>query len=278
MRFSLVLATVGRTEELERFLASLQEQRHRDFELLVVDQNHDDRLSSILESYKDEHSIIHVRTKSKGLSRARNLGLKYVSGDVLAFPDDDCRYPRDLLSNVARIFATRSELDCLTGRSVDERGRTSSGRFATEPSPVDKLSVWGKGISFTIFVRALSVRGMQFDEELGAGAGTAWGSGEETDYLLRLLERGGKLHYDPGLTIIHPSFVPPYDARARRKAYTYACGMGRLLRKHRYPWRVRAMRLLRPLGGVVLSGASLRFAKASYHWSIFRGRWSGLAS
>jgi glycosyltransferase involved in cell wall biosynthesis len=278
MRFSLILATVGRTEVLERFLASLQEQSYRDFELLVVDQNLDDRLSSVLEPYKDQLSILHVRTASKGLSKARNLGLRYVSGDLIAFPDDDCRYPRDLLSKVARIFATRTELDCLTGRSVDESGRTSSGRFATEPGPVDRLSVWGKGISFTLFVRALSVREMHFDEELGAGAGTVWGSGEETDYLLRLLERGGKLHYDPGLVVIHPSFVPPYDVRARRKAYAYACGMGRLLRKHHYPWRVKAMRLLRPLGGVVLSGASLRFAKASYHWSIFRGRLSGLAS
>lgn len=278
MRFSMVLATVGRTEELERFLASLREQTYGDFELVVVDQNPDDRLSPILGAYGNGFSILHVRTASRGLSRARNLGLKYASGDVLAFPDDDCRYPRDLLARVARIFVERPALDCLTGRSVDEEGSTSSGRFAAEAGPVGKLGVWGRGISYTIFARARSVRGMRFDESLGAGAGTAWGSGEETDYLLKLLGRGGRLYYDPDLLVVHPSFVPPYDARARRKAYAYGCGMGYLLRRHDYPLRARAMRLVRPLGGVVLSAASLRGAKAGYHWSIFRGRLRGLAA
>ena len=276
VRFSLLMATVGRTKELHGFLASLREQTYRDFELLVVDQNPDDRLRPVLEEYKSEFPILHLRTDVRGLSRARNLGLKFVSGELLAFPDDDCQYPLNLLATVARTFASR-ELDGVTGRSVDKRGETSSGRFAAEPGLVDKFNVWGRGISYTIFVRAGSVRGLRFDEDLGAGAGTTWGSGEETDYLLRLLERGARVEYDPNLVVVHSSFVPPYDAEARRKAYAYGCGMGHLLRRHGYPWQVKGVRLARPLGGAVLSVAGLRVAKAGYHWSIFRGRLKGLA-
>jgi glycosyltransferase involved in cell wall biosynthesis len=278
MRFSLLMATVGRTEELHSFLASLREQTYRNFELLIVDQNPDDRLRPVLEEYEAEFPILHLRTDLRGLSRARNLGLELVNGELLAFPDDDCRYPPKLLATVAQTFAGRRELDGLTGRSVDEWGETSSGRFALAPGPVDRLNVWGRGISYTIFVRTESVRGLRFDEELGAGAGTTWGSGEETDYLLRLLERGGRIHYDPALVVVHPSFVPPYDAGARRKAYAYGCGMGYLLSRHGYPWQVKGMRLVRPLGGALLSAASLRVAKAGYHWSIFRGRLRGMAA
>lgn len=278
LRFSLILATVGRAAEVEIFLDSLRGQTHRDFELVVVDQNPDNRLSNILGSYEDSFPITHARTRKKGLSKARNLGLEYCRGDILAFPDDDCGYPEDLLARVAERLASRPELDGLTGRSVGSQGETSSGRFSTRPGPVDKLNVWSRGISFAIFVRSRGVRGLRFDETLGVGAGTSWGSGEETDYLLRLLERGGEIHYDPELTVAHPASIPPYDAKARRKAYVYGCGMGYLLRRHGYSPGTKAMRLVRPLGGTVLSALSLRFGKAGYHWRIFKGRLRGLAS
>ena len=44
VKFSLILATVDRVTELERFLERLDRQTFRDFELFVVDQNTDDRL------------------------------------------------------------------------------------------------------------------------------------------------------------------------------------------------------------------------------------------
>ena len=48
MRFSLIVATLGRTAELRRLLESLAVQTHQDFEVIVVDQNTDDRVSQIL--------------------------------------------------------------------------------------------------------------------------------------------------------------------------------------------------------------------------------------
>ena len=38
---------------------------------------------------------------ARGLSRARNAGLRMIAGDIVSFPDDDCWYPPDLLQRVA---------------------------------------------------------------------------------------------------------------------------------------------------------------------------------
>jgi glycosyltransferase involved in cell wall biosynthesis len=277
VRFSLVLATVGRTADLGRFLASLAAQTHRDFELVVVDQNDDDRLAPVLAPYEESLSILRLRSPERGASRGRNLGLGHVGGDLIAFPDDDCWYPPDLLERVDEFFVRHPDRDGLTGRSIDGEGRASNGRFGADPCELDRISVWGRGIEYAMFFRESSVRGMLFDERLGVGAGTAWGAGEATDYLLRLVDRGASLYYDPGVTVFHPSTVPPYDARAARKAYSYGCGMGRVLREHRMPLSMKARWLVRPLGGAVISLAGLDVPKARYRWNTFRGRARGLA-
>ena len=51
MRFSLIVATFGRTEEMRNLLLSLASQTEPDFEVVVVDQNSDERLVPILAAF-----------------------------------------------------------------------------------------------------------------------------------------------------------------------------------------------------------------------------------
>jgi glycosyltransferase involved in cell wall biosynthesis len=273
------MGTVDRTSEPERLLASLKAQSHRDFELIVVDQNPDDRLVSLLRTYEDTLSITHIRERKRGASRARNIGIEYASGDILGFPDDDCWYPPDLLGKVVETFVHHPELDGLTGRLTDCHGRVVMGRFDLSPGRIDRFNVWVRGIEATIFLRRSRVEGLGFfDESLGVGSGTVWGGGEVTDLLLRLLAGGKLLYYYPDIVIGHPPFVAQYDAMALRKAYLYGCGMGRVLRDHKAPLRLKAKWLIRPLGGTVLSITSLRPARALYYFNSFRGRLRGMLS
>jgi glycosyltransferase involved in cell wall biosynthesis len=244
----------------------------------VVDQNPDDRLTAVVEAYGDLYPILHLRTKRVGASAARNEGLRYSHSDLVAFPDDDCWYPPDLLEKVARFFDYHPEVDGLTGRLVDEQGQSSILDFDLEPGPLDVTNIWIRSIEATMFLRGKSARRFRFDEALGRGSGTAWESGEGTDYLLQVLSEGASLYYEPSLNVIHPQPVPPYDAKAMRRAYEYGCGRGRVLIKHEYPLRERAKTLVEPLKRAVVCAADLRIAEAQYHWHVFRGRSRGLVS
>jgi glycosyltransferase involved in cell wall biosynthesis len=278
VQFSLILATVGRTDELRCFLASLYAQTHPDFELIVVDQNPDNRLAPVLGPYVDKFPITHVRIEGKGLSRARNVGLKHVSGDVVAFPDDDCWYPPDLLARVAQFFASYPERDGLTVRLTDAEGKDTMARFDTRPGILNKINMWKRHAEATLFLRRTCIEGTWFDEELGIGAGTPWGANEGADYLLRLLDQGASLYWDPSLSVFHPQSWPPYNEKAVRKGYAYGCGMGHMLQKHKLPLWFKAWHLIRPLGGVVLSVFSLKFSEAKFRWSVLKGRLRGLLS
>lgn len=278
LHVSLVLATVERTKQLEHFLISILSQTYHNFELIVVDQNLDNRLVPILTPYQDHFPILHLRSKP-GLSHARNVGLRHVKGDIIGFPDDDCCYPPDLLERVVMFFQKQPQWDGLSGRSVDSEGHTSMGRFDHTSGQVNLLNVWRRSISTSIFLRfhPVMVTG-EFDEQLGAGSGTPWGSAEETDYLIRCLTTGFQIYYDPEIIVIHPYSTLNYTTSTFRRGYSYGMGAGRVLRKHHYPLWFFGYWLLRPLGGVLVSCAQFRLYKALYHWKVFKGRLEGWLS
>ena len=267
LTFSLILATVDRTREVERLLDSLAAQTYRPLEVLVVDQNPDDRLGPVLQRFREAVVLRHLRAP-RGLSRARNVGLRHAEGQVLAFPDDDCWYPPDLLERIAGILQAHPHWDGVTGRAVDPEGRPSSSRWDRRAGPVTRMNVWGRAISITLFLRRrVVVRVGEFDETLGTGSPGPWGSGEETDYLLRALQHGFSIYYLPNISVYHAS--PRRDAK---QALAYGMGMGRLLRVYRYPLWFVTYQLARPFSGAILAAAKGDCSRFRYHLAVARGR------
>jgi len=270
-KFSLVLATVGRTSELERFLAHLDAQSYRNFELIVIDQNPDDRLVAVMSPYKERFPVIRCRSPI-GLSRARNVGLGHASGDIIAFPDDDCWYPNDLLERVLTLFRENPAADCITGRAIDP----SVLGFRNTSGPVTKQNVFRCGISYTIFIRAKAMEGIGgFDESLGLGTVSGRIALEETDYLIRALSASRSIFYHAELNVFHGDSPLVYDDNLIRRQYGSSVAFGYVLRKHGYPFWFVLYSWLRPFGGACLSLLAFNRQKARYHYSACMGRVAG---
>jgi glycosyltransferase involved in cell wall biosynthesis len=270
--FDLVLATIGRTTEMTRFLDSLAAQTVTNFRLIVVDQNEDERVEEILSRYAEDIRLTRV-TSEPGLSRARNVGLRHLEGDVVSFPDDDCWYPPDLLQRVADDLARHPDWHGATGRTVDEAARSSFVLWQKEPGLVTRQNVWGTAVAVTMFLRRAVVEQVgSFDESLGAGSGTPWRSGEETDYTLRALAAGFTIGYDPDISVFHESPRPQRTAAAARKGYFGGMGQSRVLRKHRYPWWFAGYRVLQLVAGSAFFLVRGRLALARFYWAMARGR------
>jgi GT2 family glycosyltransferase len=273
--FDLVLATVDRTEELSRFLGSLAAQSFRNFRLILVDQNDDSRLDPILARRCDAIPLIRA-TSTRGLSRSRNAGLRLVECDVVSFPDDDCWYPPNLLERVAETLDRHPEWDGVTGRTVDKRARSSFVLWQRQAGLVTRENVWKTAVAVTMFLRrSVVARVGRFDESLGAGSGTVWGSGEETDYVLRALAVGCTIGYEPDLCVFHESPEPRFGQAAFRKGYLIGMGNSRVLRQHGFPWWFAAYRVLQLVAGSVFFLARGRLALARFYWAMARGRATG---
>ena len=51
MKFSLIIATLGREKELYDLFESLDKQTYKNFEVIVIDQNKDDRVFKCVQKY-----------------------------------------------------------------------------------------------------------------------------------------------------------------------------------------------------------------------------------
>jgi glycosyltransferase involved in cell wall biosynthesis len=199
-----------------------------------------------------KNTLQHIRTYNRGVSRGRNTGIEYMTGDLVAFPDDDCWYKRTTLEHIVNTFKSHPELDGVTGRFTSATGEVE-GRWKKESSLINKYNVWNSAIAFSVFLKknVVSKTG-NCNQNLGVGPGTPWGAGEETDYLLRSLRQGFNILYSPDIVIFHPVKTAHFDSKAILRQRNYETGFAYVIRTNRYPFWYFPFTCMRTYAGITL--------------------------
>jgi glycosyltransferase involved in cell wall biosynthesis len=273
IELSLIVATVGRAQELDRMLASVASQIFRSVELIIVDQNPDDRVKKVVERWSPVLRCIHVRSP-RGLSHARNAGLHVASGGIVGFPDDDCWYPDDLLLRVKEWFYQHPSYDFLCCAVQDGSGREVASRWPKHSLQVDRDSVLRACASASLFVRKAALDDIGgFDERMGLGAPTPFQSAEDSDVALRCLESQKKGWFEKQLYVYHPD--KGMGGSTSSRALDYGMGFGCLLHMHGYPAHTLLYHVARALGGAAKSLILAEPEKTFFYWESALGRLSG---
>ncbi|MBB4955439.1 GT2 family glycosyltransferase [Agrobacterium vitis] len=240
-----------------------------------MDQNEDDRLVSLVETFGADFPIRHLRS-ARGLSKARNVGMAAAKGDIIAFPDDDCWYRPDTIATVHAVFGRDPALQAATGRTLDAEGHVSVSPTGLAPCAITRDNFLSCGNSNGIFIKANLLKSIgNFDEKLGVGAQTPFQSGEEADLLLRAAASGAKLIYYPEVIVHHDQVVASDNPKRIERAAKYGAGFGAVLRKHDFPLTYLGWRIIRPFLGACLALAQLNRAEARYKWAWLCGIWRG---
>ena len=259
----LIIATVGRVQEVARLLKSIP--AHPWVHVVVVDQNSDGRLDDVVSSF-DQLRITHVHIKPEGVADARNRGLDHVGNAAfVAFPDDDCIYFPDTLDTATAKFASNPDYDALIC-GWSEIGTPLGAEQQCTFRPVTKLGALNDTPTYNLFFRAKAIqRAGSFDTNLGLGAKTPWQSGEDTDFLLRAAAIHGRAARTESVWVQHPANPIRWPAG---RAFAYGRGRTQLLRKHQFPVRVTVGMALHPLLLMMRPSETSRQVR----WDSFRGR------
>lgn len=268
VRISVVISTLGKSPILDLALESISKQRHPAEQVVVVDQSQEGQVHQLAENWNATYL-----TSERGAAHGRNVGLAALRDcDAVAFLDDDCTYAPDAFETLTTLFE-ESGADVISG-PVRSDGATRVA-FDGERRLLGRRSVWTHSIEASTVYRKsmLDVVG-GFDETLGVGCPTRWQSGEGTDLLLRVMQAGGRVVYDPSFTVTEfqrPTSPDDY----LRKVRNYARGTGRVYQSWYSPWECAAL-VLKPGVAALTELARGRRYEASKKWQSAIGRAEGV--
>lgn len=236
---AVVVCTKDRPSDLERCIRSLLDSLQPDCEVIVVDQSIASVSEDIVRTLSAGKEISYIHSAPRGLSAARNEGMRASNADILLFTDDDCTVEgSSWVSFWIERFADKPEVAVGFGTVAPAPFDPAAG---TIPSWSPKLPE--RVVGCEVFMRGADTVGMGanmvcrrmpllevggFDESLGAGS--RFPAAEEVDVAYRLTARGYRMCQAAGPHVVHWGLRHPMEARCLH--HGYAVGLGAMFAKH----------------------------------------------
>lgn len=109
---SIILPTYNRAHCIKKAVESVLRQTYSQWELLVVDDGSTDDTEAIIAAYAaSDHRVRYYRQPSnKGVSAARNEGIRQARYDYIAFQDSDDVWHEDKLEKQMRVFSENPDV------------------------------------------------------------------------------------------------------------------------------------------------------------------------
>src|SRR6266571_4157683 len=196
-RISVVVCTYNGARTIRDSLDGLEQLAYSDYEVIVVDDGSTDSTAAIACQY--DYRLI--RTENRGLSNARNTGLKAATGEIVAYIDDDAYPDPHWLTYLAARFLSASHA-AVGGPNLAPPGdgpiaeciaRAPGGPVHVLLSDCEAEHIPGCNMAFR--KDCLEAVG-GFDPQFRT-------AGDDVDVCWRLQERGWTLGFSPAAMVWH---------------------------------------------------------------------------
>ncbi|MBM5782707.1 MAG: glycosyltransferase, partial [Pelagibacterales bacterium] len=113
MKISLIITAFNAEKYLSKAIESFLEQDYQDKELIIIDDISTDKTHEIIRFYieKFPNLIKWIKEKDCGISNARNIALKYVSGDLVGFLGADDFLHKDFYKKMQYYIKLNPDFD-----------------------------------------------------------------------------------------------------------------------------------------------------------------------
>lgn len=235
---SIIICTLDRPQDLVNCLERLS--RHQTglrYEVVVVDNN---PASGLTRPIAAEYGVRYVAEPRRGVSYARNAGIKAMRGRILVYLDDDVTVAEGWLDRLIEPFEDKTVM-CVTGLVLPKDLNNYSAELFEDygglgrgfkPIKYDQsflqrrlrsAPTWEIGGTASAAFRGTifkDVRIGPFREDLGPGVPS--GVGEDTYMFYKILKAGYSCFYQPGSVAYHSHRQDM--AALRKQLFNYSKG------------------------------------------------------
>ena len=228
---SIIISTRGTVYSvLKKTIFSIIDSDLENYEIIIIDQNKSDEIKNFVLGIDKQkisvkrNTLIYIKSGETGLSRGRNLGQEKATGEWILFFDDDIIIPKRFSEKFVPILKKTKEM-AFYGNVLNIENKM----------PYIKGAIRTKYIHLFNFDTVCSI-GLIFNRkifeiiggfDINFGVGSKFGAGEESDIIIRILQKGLKISYLKSFNVFHR--VSKINLK---KKNSYGYGVGALYRKH----------------------------------------------
>lgn len=203
LKFSIIIPVYNRPEEVKELLDSLSRQTDKDFEVLIMEGDSQQKSDIICKNYAREIDIHYHYQPKMSRSGRRNLGMEKAIGNYFLFFDSDCIIPDNYIRQIKSILS-RKYADCFGGPDNAEQNfsniqrainysmtsimTTGGVRGRTKKSNKFCPRTFNMGISKEVFLKVGGFREI---------------IGEDIDMSLRIKDAGFAVHLIREVYVFH---------------------------------------------------------------------------
>lgn len=189
---SVIIPAYNQGHYLGRAIQSVLDQTYPDFEIIVVDDGSTDNTAEVSQGFTDPR-LRYVYQENRGLSGARNTGIRNSSGKYQTYLDSDDLFLPDKLKFLTEELERNSDYGFVAGQSIpiDDNGKQIGKLFDVRP-PDNGLKFLLHNplhVGSVMLCRSWQERVGFFDETLH--------SYEDWDMWIRLVRAGCKMGWIP---------------------------------------------------------------------------------
>lgn len=259
MKYSFIIPVYNRPGEVAELLESLQQQRLKDFEVIVVEDGSQIPCKDVCDKFADILALHYYAKQNSGPGQSRNYGVERARGEWVIILDSDVVLPPGYLEAVDKVLAAQGEH--AGTREGEAQIDAFGGPDASHPSftPVQKAisysmtsffttgGIRGGGSSKNMPKRALDKfyprsfnMGIRRDVYLQLGGFSKMRFGEDIDFSYRIVEAGHRAQLIPEAWVWHKRRT---DFRKFFRQ-VYNSGIARINLEKRHPGTMKLVHML----------------------------------